>query len=353
MKRYQIEPQAIAIGVSGGADSLALALLLHDICPDYKIIALTVDHGLRPSSHQEALYVAEVMSHFGIEHHILKWKGKKPTTGIEEKARLARYDLLYNWCIQHQVKYLSLAHHLLDQAETFLMRLERGSGVYGLSSMQDIVSFRDISLIRPLLYTHPQELKKYLKEKNISWVEDESNQCTDFLRVQMRQFLPLLQENTGITPERLCLAVKNLQRTRQFIDSLVQNTIRDKIHLWGSVGCSFDYHEFLSWHDELKFYVLRELIILIGGDDYMPTADALIEQIQQLKSADFSGSTLGHVYFMINDLRIWMIKEYRTDNLPLSENDWKTFEKENPSVRGVKIPYKLKLALFYEKKHEK
>ena len=86
-----------------------------------------------------------------------------------------------------------IAHHLYDQAETFLMRLQRGSGVFGLSSIDEISERNGISILRPLLHTHPDDLKKYLNEKNIKWVEDESNQCTDFLRVKMRKFLPVLE----------------------------------------------------------------------------------------------------------------------------------------------------------------
>ena len=89
--KYGIENQAIAVGVSGGADSLALALRLNE--QGYKIVALTVDHGLRPEARIEAEYVASVMQKYNIEHHILTWVGTKPQTSIEEAAREARYNL--------------------------------------------------------------------------------------------------------------------------------------------------------------------------------------------------------------------------------------------------------------------
>ena len=160
--KNNIDAKAIAVGVSGGADSLALALLLKEYLPDIKIVALTVDHKLRPTSLEEALYTKDVMEKFGIEHHILTWKGEKPLTGIEEQARLARYELLTNWCKKNNINYLAIAHHLFDQAETFLMRIQRGSGVLGLSSMEDIVVRDGICILRPLLDISPLMLKEYL-----------------------------------------------------------------------------------------------------------------------------------------------------------------------------------------------
>jgi len=353
LDKYKITEKRLALGVSGGADSLALALLFKQELPSYQLIALTVDHGLRPSSKKEADYVAKVMADFDIEHHILTWKGKKPTTGIEEQARLARYRLLGDWCKAHNIHYLAIAHHLFDQAETFLMRLERGSGLYGLSSMQEISDKNGIKILRPLLNTHPQILKDYLRKQNVEWMEDESNQCTDFLRVKMRQFLPLLAEKTGITAERLCLAAENLHRTRGFIEGMVNDIICNKVHIWRNCGASFDIAEFISWHEELKFYVLSRLISDISGNAYMPEAEPLRALINDMKKADFSGATLGGVYFCKQDLRLWLVKEYRGNNMDASEQAWAKYEQNVPEVRGLKIPAKLKQALIFEKKHEK
>lgn len=353
IKKHHIRTRCFAIGVSGGADSLALALMFKEAYPKYRLVALTVDHQLRSTSRQEAEYVAKVMQRYGIEHHILTWQGQKPKTGIEEAAREERYRLLCDWCKQHQVSYLSIAHHLFDQAETFLMRLQRGSGIFGLSSMQDISVINGITVIRPLLYTHPDCLKAYLQNKNISWVEDESNQCTDFLRVKMRQFLPLFTKQTNITAERLCYAVQQLQKTRSFIEDLVKQTITSSVHFWKNCGCSFDASVFLYWHDELKFYVLRQLLITIGETGYAPEAESLTLLIKNLKQSDFSSATLGHVYLQKSDLKIWLIKETRHKASTLSEEQWQKFCNTYPDVRGIKIPYKLKLALFNEKNTKK
>ena len=348
--KNNIKTSAIAVGVSGGADSLALVLMLKQEFPEIRIIALTVDHQLRLSSYDEALYTQKVMKQYGIEHHILTWEGTKPTTGIEEQARLARYNLLINWCKQHDVQHLAIAHHLYDQAETFLMRIHRGSGISGLSSMENITIKDGIYILRPLLDIHPLDLKKYLEDKNIAWVEDESNDCDDFLRVKMRKFLPILEKEVGITPERLCLTAKNLQNTKLFLEDSVSNIIKNQTKSWKNVAYSFDYAIFLDWHKEIKFHTLGRIIKELGELQYTPEADILLAAIQAMHSIDFESITLGGCIILKQDLKIWVIKEYRCKKQNIDNNAWDNFIMKNPEFRGIKIPHKLKIALLKEKK---
>ena len=142
----------VAVGVSGGADSLALVFLLDEILRPQgrRVIALTVDHGLREESSAEADYVSQLMAKYGIEHHILVWQGKKPSTGIEEAAREARYALLCGWCQAHEVETLCVAHHQQDQAETFLIRLQRGSGLTGLCGMSELSRRDGLKIVRQI-----------------------------------------------------------------------------------------------------------------------------------------------------------------------------------------------------------
>lgn len=345
-----IKDTKIAVGVSGGADSLALVLMLKETYPNFDIIALSVDHGLRPSSLDEALYVKKIMQQFDIEHHILTWEGDKPQTGIEEQARIARYNLLCNWCKENNVKYLAIAHHMYDQAETFLMRLERGSGLFGLSSMAEVSKKCGITILRPLLKCHPDELKEYLNSKNISWVEDESNNCDDFLRVKMRKFLPTLEKEVGISVNRLCDAVLNLQRSKNFLEDVVDDIIKNQTHNWNNVAYSFDFANFINWHDEIKFHILGRIVKQLGDNSYTPEADVLLNLISLIKENNFDSFTLGGCIILKSDLRIWIIKEYRDKNLDYSNEDWEDFVKQNPMVRGIKIPHKLKIALLKEKK---
>ena len=349
LQKNHIVSPAYALGVSGGADSLAMALMFRQEFPDLRLVALTVDHGLRPTSRQEAEYVASVMKAHKIEHHILVWQGAKPLTGIEEKARRARYELLCGWCRQHNITHLAIAHHLFDQAETFLMRMQRGSGVKGLAAMNDVCQCNDVCILRPLLDVHPDVLKEYLIQKNIKWIEDESNQCQDFLRVRIRSFLPDMEARTGISAVKICTAVRNLRRTKLFLEDTAKTIISTKIHKWKNSGYSFDYAEYLSWHSELQFHILGKLIRELGESDYTPEAESLLSLISETENPDFESHTLGGCLILRYDMRLWIIREQRSKISIGSSPDWDNFIKQNPEVRGIKLPLKLKTALLLEK----
>ncbi len=347
--KYHLEKTPLAFGVSGGADSLASVLIFHELYPTLQIVALTVDHGLRPTSSREAQYVAGIMEKYGIEHHILYWDGEKPTSAIEEKAREARYHLLLNWCHVHSISHLVLAHHLFDQAETFLMRLQRGSGLYGLAAMEEISVRDNITLLRPFLNVHPRLFKDFLTEHHLQWVEDESNQCTDFLRVKMRKFLPILEQETGISPEKIVYAVQNLQNTKSFIEDTAQRIIRTRIHQWGNSGFSVDFTEFLSWHHEIKFYILGSLIKNISVSQYFPVAESLLSLIHQFEHGNCDKMTLGGCVILKTNLKLWIIKEYRQHYVSFKARLWNEFIQKNPTYRGIYLPLALKEALLREK----
>ena len=164
----------IAVAVSGGPDSLALAILLDRWARRRggRAIALTVDHGLREESAAEARRVGRWMRGRGIAHHILVWRGRKPKHGVQAAARDARYALLESWCRRHAILHLALAHHRDDQIETFLMRLGRGSGLDGLAAMPAIAERGGVRLLRPLLDIDKARLVASLAAMGQGWIED-------------------------------------------------------------------------------------------------------------------------------------------------------------------------------------
>ncbi len=341
--KYQIKDEVVAVGVSGGADSLALVLQAAEELAVFgrKVVALTVDHGLRPTSRLEAEYVAGLMQKYGIEHHILTWTGKKPTTGIEEAARQARYALIAEWCSQNNVHVLLTAHHAKDQAETFLMRLQRGSGLEGLCGIREY-SVRDgLVILRPLLAINPENLRDYLRQRAIVWVEDESNRDTTFLRGKIRQYLPELTENIGINIEKICNAVHNLQSAEDYIEQQLDLLLaHDVIWDFGTV-CRFRYMDYLGWHKEMKFRVLARLC----RREYIPRAERVLALVNALNTMPFTGATLGGREIILAYDWVWVVPE-RISKRVQSRKLWAEFVRQHPLYKNIKMPHKAKLAIL-------
>lgn len=344
---YGILDHVIAAGVSGGADSLALALRLH-ACGK-KVIALTVDHGLRKESREEAEYVARIMAKYGIEHHILTWEGKKPLRGIEEAARQKRYELLFDWCKHHNVATLAVGHHRRDQAETFLLRLQRGSGVDGLSCMAPVSERDRIVLIRPQLYDSPDNLKDYLRQQDVQWVEDASNQCDDFLRVRIRKFLPELEKAIGLSEERLAETAAVLAKTRGYLAEQTNKFVLNRVRSWEEAAVSVSIDAIAELHSEIAFRVLGCLIKKVSQNDYIPQAQEVLRLVEQIKEQDFRGCTLGGCEFVVARKRLWIVPEVKTGQV-LSVCDWQKCLHILPQYAKADLPYKVRRAIYNKMK---
>jgi len=180
----------IAIAVSGGGDSLALLRLAASSHPS--VVALTVNHALRKEAAAEARKVAAWCRALGIEHQTLKWKHDGVTSGLQAKARAARYDLMSAWCGKHGVEALLTAHTADDQAETVAMRSRRTSSDKSLAAIWPETNWNGIRILRPLLDITRAELRDYLTIIGQDWIEDPSNHDSKFERVRIREQAPSL-----------------------------------------------------------------------------------------------------------------------------------------------------------------
>jgi tRNA(Ile)-lysidine synthase len=190
---------ALVLAVSGGPDSTALALLAAgwraQLEHGPRLVAVTIDHGLRPESADEAKAVKRFAQVLGIEHRIRRWTGQKPATGIQTAARQARYALLAAVSRKVGARYVLTAHTRDDQAETVLIRLSRGSGLGGLAGMSRLSPLpgdREITLVRPFLGLPKARLLATLEGAKISFVHDPSNEDPRFTRPRYRKIMPLL-----------------------------------------------------------------------------------------------------------------------------------------------------------------
>ena len=199
----------IGIAVSGGPDSLALLLLAAAARPG-AIEAATVDHALRPDSVDEAEMVAALCKKLGVPHATLtaEWK-EKPETAIQERARMERYRLLARWLADRGLSALLTAHHLDDQAETLLMRLNRGSGVRGLAGMRLVAPIPGGKgrLLRPLLAWRRSDLEEICRKAELTPSDDPSNADEQFERVRVRKGLG---EAAWLNPEGVARSAVHL-----------------------------------------------------------------------------------------------------------------------------------------------
>lgn len=292
----------MAVGVSGGIDSMCLLYWLHEIGAD--VICLHVNHRLRPEADTETDYVANVCAQLNIPCKIFYWNDEKPETGLEAAARNARYKMMTDFCHEQNIEYLLTAHQSDDQIETFLMNLSRGSGLYGLSAMLPKSERDGITILRPLLEVSRAELKKYCDDNNIKYYIDSMNSDEHYTRVKIRRNRHLLNDDLDISDARILLAIQNLARTREWMDKYIANRIEMVIRKWGAMfSASFLFDE----AEEIRLKFIGLLIQKIGGDDYPVRLNSLQMALCNLQhDCKF---TLGHCTIRRLNDRILIVPE--------------------------------------------
>ena len=275
----------LAVGVSGGADSLALALLAGQWAAGLggEAVAVTVDHRLRPQSAEEARRVGRWLAAAGMRHVILSWDGDKPQSDIQAAARAARHHLLGEFCRREGLLYLLLGHHREDQAETLLLRLGRGSGVDGLAAMALVRPTRWGLVLRPLLDVPKARLVATLTARGHDWIEDSSNTDSAYARVRLRRLRADLAAE-GLGPERLAATAGRMARARAALDRAVaEAAVRFVVlHPAGFARCAPGAVAELS--EEVALRLLARLLAVAGGGAYPPR----LERLERLL-ADLAG----------------------------------------------------------------
>jgi tRNA(Ile)-lysidine synthase len=270
----------ICVAVSGGADSLALSLLAHHWGQKnaVKVIALTVDHGLRKGSDTEAQQVGAWLSAWGMEHHILLWTGGSAVhSRVQERARDARYALMTQWCATHGIRHLLLAHHLEDQAETVLMRLKKSSGLLGLAGMARVrhVPGKEggsVQIVRPLLAVSKTQLRQTLRAKGQEWIEDPSNVNLAFERVRTRHLLAHL-EGEGVSAVRLAGAASAIAQVRDVLERAAEDVMNKNVS--GDGVKQIAAKPFLAAPQAVQGLALARLLAEVGGGRYGPSLDKM------------------------------------------------------------------------------
>ena len=262
---------AMVLAVSGGPDSLALMWLAarwrRALVRGPRLIAITVDHGLRPEAAREAREVKRLARTLDLPHRTLRWTGAKPKTGLPAAARAARYRLLAKAARASGATHILTAHTRDDQAETLLMRMLRGSGIAGLAAMARETERDGVWLARPFLDIPKSQLVATLSKAKIPFADDPTNSDTAFTRPRLRALMPVLAEEGGDSRNLARLAAR-LARANAAIEVLVDGAERylalSDRHDASRFG--LDVEAFAGLPEEIRLRLLKRAIDRAGHE---------------------------------------------------------------------------------------
>ena len=281
IEKLMITGHTWVVGLSGGADSLCLTMLANEYATEHgvNLYACIVDHKLRPESSTEILPTIEILKQNSINYKVFTWEHSAEITGsIEQKARKARYEFLYQYCHETGADVLMTAHHALDQWETFFMRLSRGSALKGLTSIKSVSSFNDILLVRPLLQFSPDDIKETLKQRfNITdYVKDPSNEQDVYERVRWRKAYNELSEKYGLNIKSINKTIERLNIANDCLDEMVNAYLQEFLK-----GEYIDMSKYKGLHLALRIRILEKIIYKLS-----PKGKHLISYFLLQKLAD-------------------------------------------------------------------
>lgn len=268
----QFEPfendPVFALAISGGSDSMVLLHLMHRWAQTrcVSLMVLTVNHQLRSAAPNEVIQVSEWAEKLGITCHILTIPKKLSGNNISAQARDWRYRLLTTWCQENHVLHLLTAHHQDDQVETFFNRLERGSGVEGLSCMRPVTFINGVRLLRPLLSVPKEPIHQFLLKEKIAWVKDPTNEDDHYFRSRFRKIFPQLSKQGLVSAPRVMVGIGNLQRANSMIeDELSRLTAEYNIKISAAGYIEIERDFFIQVAAEIALRVLNRCLMIVGG----------------------------------------------------------------------------------------
>jgi len=293
----------VAVATSGGPDSLALAILVDRWVRGRGGVAwaVTVDHGLRPESGDEARRVGAWLARRGIPHAILAWEGGKPATGVQAAAREARYRLLGEWCRGQGCLHLLTAHHREDQAETYLIRRRAKSGPDGLAAMPAVREAAGYRLVRPLLGVPRARLRAFLVAEGQEWIDDPSNRNRVFERVRLR--------GEHLVVDDILAEIARHARARAKRERALDRLLGRHVILDPAGFATLDPAPILAAPGDMAERILARVAVTVGGGAYPPRRERVARLRDGLGAAPDRARTLGGCRFVPWRGRVLVMRE--------------------------------------------
>ena len=308
----------LAVGVSGGPDSMALCALADDWARRRagRILALVVDHRLRPESGDEARRVIGWLGGLGIAHALLIRHGPDIPVAVHATARAARYRLMGDYCRDKAILHLLLAHHRDDQAETLLLRIAGASGLDGLAAMAAVVEGLGPRLLRPLLGLPMARLRATLAARGLPSIDDPSNRNLAYGRVRMRRLAPILAAD-GVDAERLTRTAAALGRARVITEGAVADFLAAAVTIHPAGFCRLDGDAYREAPDEIAKRALARTLLCIGTAAYGPRGERLQRLHEALADGPLTaGRTLGGGRILPHKQAVLLCREPRAVSGP-------------------------------------
>ena len=287
------------VAVSGGPDSLSLAFLAkcYSIKNSVNFRYVLVDHKLRKDSSLEAKKVVQILKKIGINCKILVWKGRKPNSNIQKIARSNRYRLLVKECNKFDAKTILLGHQMNDLHENFFLRMTRGSGLKGLTSLGVNSEISKIKLLRPLIDIPKKDLEKLASIVFKNFIKDPSNKNEEFARIRIRKILEIFSRE-GLEAKKLNITIKNLKSASNALDYYANKNIRENTIYFKKTKRFFLNNNFFKSPDEVLFRSLTMILRDISGRYYPPRGKKIDRLILLMSSKNKAKkTTLGGCVF--------------------------------------------------------
>jgi len=302
----------LAVAFSGGGDSTALLSLVLKWSKARPVHALIIDHGLRPGSAKEAKLAQSRAHNMGAKVHILQcdWAGNIPKTGIQEKARNMRYEVLGKACRELGVETLLLGHNEDDQAETILMRKNAGSGWRGLAGIKPKSrapiwpALQGLDIVRPILSCGRLELRSFNKNRYLQWIDEPSNSDPTFARIRAREYLAKNENHRQNLLMIAKAASVTLEQEQKLISSFIHGSTI--IYEWGGLSL---LPKFRAGKSGQIAESLRYLLPAISGETLPPSYEKRATLARKLRSPVFTGTTLGGVRFVPHGDNILCVRD--------------------------------------------
>ncbi len=303
--------KSYVVAVSGGPDSLALVALskAYNFEKKTKFFYVLVNHNIRKNSTTEAKKVKNLLKKNKLNLIILTNK-TKIMNNVQSNARKIRYKILSNFCRKKKITNLITAHNLEDQVETFLIRLSRGSGLKGLSSMKIRTHLDNkIWLYRPLLEIKKEILKKISKKIFGNYIRDPSNKNEKYLRTKIRALKkPLLK--SGINYDQIIKSINNLASSQIVLDKYFKKITKGKIKKTKN-KVLINFNSFKNYEEEIQMRVINNSIKFLKGNYYNSRSRKVINLIKSISSKSFFKATLGGCIFYKQKDQILLKKEQK------------------------------------------